>query len=117
MALKIDSAIKLKCTYSRNHWNIQIENIRKIMQVINLWYKNKSIFLIHNVKNRAVYICLWAEILESHHLRIQMTVLSYLLVQSGTKSEKEIAMLPAQVLLHVLTQKIVNYGMLQKTFK
>lgn len=63
------------------------------------------------------FICLWAEILESHHLRMQMTVLSYLLVQSGTESEKEIAMLPAQVLLHVLTQKTVNYDMLQITFK
>lgn len=48
---------------------------------------------------------------------MQMTVLSYPLVQSATESEKEIAMLPAQVLLHVLTQEIVNYDMLQIAFK
>lgn len=48
---------------------------------------------------------------------MQMTVLSYLLVQSGTESEKEIAMLPAQVFLPVLTQKTVNYDIMQITFK
>lgn len=58
-----------------------------------------------------------AKILESHHLRMQMTVSSYLLVEYGTESGKEIAMLPAQVLLHVLTQETVNYDMLQVTFK
>lgn len=48
---------------------------------------------------------------------MQMTILSYLLVQSGTESEKEVAILSAQVLLHVLTQKTVNYDMMQITFK
>lgn len=48
---------------------------------------------------------------------MQMTVLSFPLVQSGTEREKEIAMLAPQVLLHVLTQKTVNYDMLQTTFK
>lgn len=46
-----------------------------------------------------------------------MTVLLHPLVQSVTVSEKEIAMLPAQVLLHVLTQKTLNYDMLQITSK
>lgn len=48
---------------------------------------------------------------------MQMTGLSYLLVQSGAESDKEIAMLPAQVLLHVLAQKTVNYDTLQIPFK
>lgn len=37
---------------------------------------------------------------------------SYLLVQSGTDTEKEIVTLPAQVFLCILTHKTVNFDML-----
>lgn len=45
---------------------------------------------------------------------MQMAVLSYLLVQSGTKTEKEIATLACTgIFAHALTQKTVNYDILQ----
>lgn len=113
LAFKIHSVMKLKCKYSRNHWNIQIEHTRKIMQICgirikvffsSIMWKTELYIFVCGLKslNPTISECKWQ---------------FYLLVQSGTESEKEVAILSAQVLLHVLTQKTVNYDMMQITFK
>lgn len=114
LALKRHSVMKLKCKYSRNYGNILIEHTRKIMQICgirikvsfsSIMWKTELYIFVCELKslNPTISECRWQFYL----------ICWFSLVQS----EKEIQMLPAQVLLHVLSQKTVNYNMTQITFK